>query len=161
MELDDHLFIEKQSEEQQWSGVPYLRGRCCCWKAKELRDTNCQEAKCHLVDDQVVLTGALGNRTSAWPLFSLYNINPPDPESKCAVGRRVKYREGSKWPFQAGSAWNRKFRVFLLKWRLIFHTGQGPLTWPFWGEQYHFSRPGTFTQPCVNSGEYGFSEILY
>lgn len=55
MELDDHLFIEKQSEEQQWCGVPYLRGRCC-WKAKELRDTNCQEAKCHLVDDQVVLT---------------------------------------------------------------------------------------------------------
>lgn len=98
------------------------------WKAQaELRDTNCQGAKRQLVDDQVGPAVALGARISAWPLFPLCNRNPPDPEPKRGVGRRVerKVKGRVKVTFPGWVCLEPQVSGFLLKWRLIFHTGRG------------------------------------
>lgn len=133
MELDDHIFTEKQWETQQRGAIPCLRQplRWCLgasWKAQaELRDTNCQGAKRQLVDDQVGPAVALGGRVSAWPLFPLCNRNPPDPEPKRWVGRGVerKVKGRVKVTFPGWVCLEPQVSGFLLKWRLIFHTGRG------------------------------------
>lgn len=94
------------------------------WKAQaELRGTNCQGVKRQLVDDQVVLAVALGGRISAWPHFHFVT----DKEPKRGVGRGVerKVKGRVQVTFAGWVCLEPQVSGFLLKWRLIFHTGRG------------------------------------